>query len=148
MNVVPAFIGGAAYFPGFLAPFTLFWQTFSEHWMLISLILFSIYFPVRARFDRRFPWLKWLLILPQIPLIPATIVLEWGVLYRIHLIQPYLSLFDPLERSGNIFAIITLCVFIAAILRKFFTVPTLDARRRLGVVAAGSLLGRRCSFCS
>ena len=141
MNVVPAFIGRAGYFPGFLAPFTIFWRIFAVQWMFISLILFSIYFPVRSRTDMRYPWIKWLIIIPQIPIVPATFALEYGLLYHIRFIRPYLSAFDPLELAGNVFAAISLCIFIAAIVSKLFYVPEPDARRRLAVVAAGSLLG-------
>jgi sigma-B regulation protein RsbU (phosphoserine phosphatase) len=141
MNVVPAFISQAGYFPGFLASFTIFWRNFAFQWMFISLILFSIYFPVRSRTDVRYPWLKWLIIIPQIPIVPATFALEYGLLYHIRFIRPYLSAFDPLELAGNVFAAISLCIFIAAIVIKLFYVPEPDARRRLGVVAAGSLLG-------
>ncbi len=141
MNVVPAFIGRAAYFPGFLTPFTIFWQIFSEQWMFISLIMFSVYFPVRSRTDERLPWLKWLIIAPQIPLFLGLLVLQHGLLYHLRHIQPYLSAFDPLELAANVLAAISVCAFIAAMLRKLFTVSAPDARRRLGVVAAGSLLG-------
>ncbi len=141
MNVVPAFISQAGYFPGFLAPFTIFWRIFAFQWMFISLILFSIYFPVRSRTDIRYPWLKWLIIIPQIPIVPATFALEYGLLYNIHSIQPYLSAFDPLQLAGNVFAALSLCIFIIAIVSKLFHVPEPDARRRLAVVAAGSLLG-------
>jgi sigma-B regulation protein RsbU (phosphoserine phosphatase) len=141
MNVVPAFVGRPGYFPGFLTPFTIFWQMFAQQWMFVSLILFSIYFPVRSRVDVRYPWIKWLIIVPQIAIVPANFAIEYGRLYHNRFIQPYLSLTDPLELTGNIFAALTLCVFIAAIVRKLFIVPAKDARRRLGVVAAGSLLG-------
>jgi phosphoserine phosphatase RsbU/P len=143
MNVVPVFIGRTGYFPGFLAPFTIFWQIFATQWMLISLILFSIYFPVRSRTDTRHPWIKWLIIVPQILIVPAQFAIEYGLLYHNRFIQPYLSATDPLEFVGNIFNAISLCIFIAAIVGKLFAVPAPapDARRRLGVVAAGSLLG-------
>jgi phosphoserine phosphatase RsbU/P len=141
MNVVPAFISQDGYFPGFLAPFTIFWRIFAFEWMFISLILFSIYFPVRSRTDIRYPWLKWLIIVPQIPIVPATFALEYGLLYHIRFIQPYLSAFDPLELAGHVFGALSLGIFIIAIVSKLFHVPEPDARRRLGVVAAGSLLG-------
>jgi phosphoserine phosphatase RsbU/P len=143
MNVVPVYIGRTGYFPGFLAPFTVFWQIFAIQWMLISLILFSIYFPVRSRTDTRHPWIKWLIIVPLILIVPAQFAIEYGLLYHNRFIQPYLSATDPLEFAGNIFAAISLCIFIAAIVGKLFAVPAPapDARRRLGVVAAGSLLG-------
>ena len=143
MNVVPVSIGRTGYFPGFLAPFTIFWQIFAVQWMFVSLILFSIYFPVRSRTDTRHPWIKWLIIVPLILIAPAQFAIEYGLLYHNRFIQPYLSASDPLEFAGNIFAAISLCIFIAAIVGKLFAVPAPapDARRRLGVVAAGSLLG-------
>jgi phosphoserine phosphatase RsbU/P len=141
MNVVPAFIGRSEYYPGFLAAFTTFWQIFSSQLMFVSLILFSIYFPVRSRVDTRYPWIKWLLIIPQVPIVPANIAIEYGLLYHSRSIQPYLSAANPLELAGNVFAAISLCVFIAAIVSRLFTVTAKDARRRLGVVAVGSLLG-------
>jgi sigma-B regulation protein RsbU (phosphoserine phosphatase) len=141
MNVVPAFLGFTGYYPGFLAPFTIFWQHAATQWMLISLILFSIYFPVRSRTDERFPWIKWVLILPQIPIVPISFFLEYGLLYHNRFIQPYLSAFAPLELAGNVFAALSVAIYIVAIVVKLFTVPTPDARRRLGVVAAGSVIG-------
>lgn len=141
MNEVPAFLGRPGYYPGFRAPFTFFWQTFSLRWMLISLVLLAVYFPVRSRIDQRHPWIKWLLIVPQILIVPAAIGLRYGVLYNIHAIQPYLKATAPLDFFGNLFAALSLLVFITAIVRKLFAVPAPDARRRLGVVAAGSLLG-------
>jgi sigma-B regulation protein RsbU (phosphoserine phosphatase) len=143
MNVVPAFLGRASYFPGFLTPFTIFWRIFAQQLMLVSLILFSIYFPVRSRTDQRHPWIKWLLIVPQIALAPAQFVVQYGLLYHNRFIRPFLSAVDPLSLAGNVFASISLCVFIAAIVGKLFAVPAPapDARRRLAVVAAGSVLG-------
>ena len=88
MNVVPAFLGRAGYFPGFLAAFTIFWQIFAFQWMFVSLILFSIYFPVRSRTDIRYPWLKWLIIVPQIPIVPAMWALQYGLLYHARLVRP------------------------------------------------------------
>jgi phosphoserine phosphatase RsbU/P len=144
MNAVPSFITQTTgYYPGFLTPFTIFWQIFSIQWMLVSLILFSIYFPVRSQTDVRYPWIKWLLIIPEILLVPAFCILEYGRLYDHHFVRPYLVAIDPLSVALNIFAAISLCLFIAAIVGKLFAVPAPapDARRRLAVVAVGSLLG-------
>src|ERR1700761_5331326 len=142
MNVVPIFIAPVGYFPGFLAPFTMFWQSFSVEWMFISLICFSIYFPVRSRTDTRHPWIKWLIIAPQIPLVPVHFAVSYGLLYHNRFIQPYLSAIDPLDVAGDVFASISLCIFIAAIVGKIFAVkaPAPDARRRLADVSAGSVL--------
>ena len=143
LNVVPAFTAVTGYFPGFLGPFTIFWQLFAFQWMFISLILFSIYFPIRSRTDVRHPWIKWLIIAPQIAIFPVQFALRYGRLYHVRFIQPYLSAVNPLQVAVNVLAALSLCIFIAAIVGKLFAVPAPapDARRRLGVVAAGSLLG-------
>ena len=141
MNVVPAFIGRPGYYPGFLAAFTIFWQIFAINAMLVSLILLGIYFPVRSRLDERYPWIKWLLLIPQILVVPAILLLHYGMLYHIGSVRTYLPAMDLLDLDGNVFAALAVVIFIAAIVRKLFTVPAPDARRRLGVVAAGSLLG-------
>jgi phosphoserine phosphatase RsbU/P len=143
MNAVPAFIGHPGYFPGFLTPFTIFWQRFSFQLMFISLILFSIHFPVRSRTDTRHPWIKWLIIIPQILLVPAQFAVSYGQLYNNRFIQPFLSATGPLDLAANVLASIALCIFIAAIVGKLFAVPAPapDARRRLAVVAVGSVLG-------
>lgn len=141
MNAVPVFLGRSAYYPGFFGVFTAFWRIFSIRWLLISLILLGIYFPIRSRFDARHPWIKWVLIVPQIIIVPASIGLHYGVLYHLQAVEPYLGAVGILDFAGNVLAILSLVVFIVAIVHKLFTVPAPDARRRLGVVAAGSLFG-------
>jgi phosphoserine phosphatase RsbU/P len=144
MNVVPAFIAErTGYYPGFLTPFTIFWQIFSIQWMYISLILFSLHFPVRSRTDLRHPWIKWLIIIPEILLVPAYGVLEYGRLYDNRFIRPWLFATSYLDIAANILGALSLCIFIAAIVGKLFAVPAPapDARRRLTVVAVGSLFG-------
>lgn len=141
MNVVPALSARTGYFPGPLAAFTIFWQIFAFQWMLISLILFSVYFPVRSELDRAHPWVKWLIIVPQIPLVPYMIVLDYGLLYHARGIHPYLTAMRPLILIRNLFAVLTLGIFIAAVVRRLFHVAGSDERRRLRVIAAGSVLG-------
>jgi sigma-B regulation protein RsbU (phosphoserine phosphatase) len=67
--------------------------------------------------------------------------LQHGLLYHLRHIQPYLSAFDPLEMAANVLAAVSVVAFIGAMSRKLVTVSALDARRRLGVVTAGSVLG-------
>ena len=117
MNVVPAFIGRAAYYPGFLTPFTVFWQIFSEQWMFISLILFSVYFPVRSRTDERFPWLKWLVIAPQIPLFLASWSCSTACCITCGTSSPILSAIVPLQTRGKcLCCAFSVCIFIAAMM--------------------------------
>lgn len=141
MTAVPVFFGLWGYYPGWLTPFTIYWQIFARRVMFIALILLGIYFPVRSRLDRRRPWLKWVVIVPQIAMIPYTILLAHGLLYRAELLRPYLLAAVPLHLADNILEAIALVIFLAAVVRKLFTVRQPDARRRLRVVAAGSFFG-------
>jgi phosphoserine phosphatase RsbU/P len=141
MNVVPVSFGTSGYFPGFLASFTILWQEIVINGMFICLILLGIYFPVRSRLDTRHPWIKWLLIVPLFLLIVSWVFLRYGMLYDVRFIQPYLATLRPLHITENVFVVLSFVVFLASILRKLFTVQDPDARRRLGVVAAGSILG-------
>jgi phosphoserine phosphatase RsbU/P len=141
MNVVPAFFGTAGYYPGFLTPFTIVWQRVAVNAMFICLILLGIYFPVRSRLDTRHPWIKWLLIAPQLVLVAFLVFLVYGRLYHVRFIRPYLVAIDPLQTAGIVFFALSFALFLLSVIRKFFTVEDPDARRRLGVVATGSILG-------
>ncbi len=141
MNAVPALSARTGYFPGPIAAFTIFWQIVAFQWMLISLILFSVYFPVRSELDRSYPWAKWLMIAPQIPIAPYLIFLDYGLLYHARGIRPYLAAMRPLILMRNVYAVLTLGIFIAAVVRRLFHVADFDARRRLRVIAVGSLFG-------
>jgi sigma-B regulation protein RsbU (phosphoserine phosphatase) len=141
MNVVPVFFGTSGYYPGFLASFRILWQDIVIDGMFICLILLGVYFPVRSRLDTRHPWIKWLLIVPLFIIILSAVFLRYGMLYDARFIQPYLAMWGPIDMAGNVFVVLSVLVFLASILRKLFIVKDLDARRRLGVVAAGSILG-------
>ena len=141
MDVVPVFFGASVYYPGFLVSFRILWQDIVIDGMFICLILLGIYFPVRSRLDTRHPWIKWLLIIPLFLFILSAVFLRYGMLYDVRFIQPYLATWGPLHMAGNVFVVLSLVVFLTSIVRKLFIVQDADARRRLGVVAAGSILG-------
>ena len=79
INIFRPLSGPTGYFPGFLTPFTVFWQIFAIQWMFVSLILFDLLSrPLPNR--HRHPWIKWLLIVPLILILPARFAIEYGLL--------------------------------------------------------------------
>lgn len=141
MNAVPVFFGLGGYFPGWLTPFTIYWEVFARRLMFIALVLLGIYFPVRSRLDRRRPWLKWVVIVPQVVMIPYMILLAHGLLYHVQAIGHHTLAAVPLHAADNTLGALSLAIFLAAVVRKLFTVHHADAHRRLRVVAVGSFFG-------
>lgn len=141
MNAVPIFFGLWGYYPGWLTPFTTYWQIFARRVMFISLVLLGVYFPVRSRFDRRHSWLKWIVIGPQIAMIPYTILLAYGLLYHAGSLRSYLLAAVPLHLADNILQAVSVVIFLVAVVRGLAVVRQPDARRRLRVVATGSFFG-------
>lgn len=141
MNAVPIFFGLGGYFPGWLTPFTIFWEVFARRLMFIALVLLGIYFPIRSRLDRRHPWLKWIVIVPQVVMIPYMILLAYGLLYHVQALGHHALVAVPLHSADNALGALSLVIFLAAVVRKLFTVHHPDAHRRLRVVAVGSFFG-------
>lgn len=111
-------------------------QIFFSTWAL-SMLLFGIYFPERLSFDRRFPWIKWIFIVP----FSFQIILTLASLLRIF---TGISLIE-LGWSGNIIgAILTIAnaigigMFFAALGWKSGTLENPDSRRRLKLMVYGT----------
>ena len=116
MNVVPAFVGRAGYFPGFLASF---------HHLLAGLLRtvdVHLAHPVQHLFPGSLAHRRALPLdqvahhcPPDSARSSASFMLSsMALLYHLRHIQPYLSA-DPLELAANVFAAISVCAFIAAI---------------------------------
>ncbi len=106
------------------------------------LLLFGIYFPERWRVDRRYPWLKWLLLAP--------ILLCIGLLVAIFVIEdfaaPELGVWSAraslwFGRLLNPLNLLCVVVYVMALVDKLRSANSADARRRMRVLAAGSLIG-------
>ena len=130
------------WWPGVWLAFLGAWYTIFQSLGPLCLLLFGIYFPERWRFDVRLPFLKWLVIVP-------TCVGFMGLVY-VQAMQSFFAgnagpilgtlsrwtnnLLDPL----SLFCVLAYCL---AILDKLRSSTTADARRRMRVICAGSLLG-------
>jgi len=121
-----------------------FTQIFFSTWAL-SMLLFGIYFPERLSLDVRFPWLKWLFIVPfglQIILILIGLLKS---LTGIALVDTaavgrlFGSIALPLNALG-------IGLFFAALGYKSGTLQNPDARRRLKLMVYGTSLAMLPSF--
>ncbi len=114
------------------------WRLFALSMAFPALLWFGLYFPEQWRLDRRWPWVKWLIL--------ATAVYEFlenlfvsGVqnfdVQRMHLFAR-LNLWS--DRIGDAIPIICVLIFLGAVFDKLRSESTPDARRRLRVLAIGS----------
>jgi sigma-B regulation protein RsbU (phosphoserine phosphatase) len=127
-------------FQGPLGPIALIWYIIAQTAMPICLMLFGIYFPERSLWDTRAPWIKWLLMIPILVLIPADFLNSFGHTYNFNLdsfLDPWAMKISMVE---NIFSILAVSYFFATIGTKVGT-TTGDARRRLKILYYGAAVG-------
>jgi phosphoserine phosphatase RsbU/P len=137
---LPAVLLSQNQFHGPLTPVALIWNIVAQTAMPICLMLFGIYFPERSILDIRAPWLKWVLSLPILALVPADFLNSFGHTYNFNLdafLDPWEFRINTIE---NILSILAICYFFAAIGSKIRTV-TGDARRRLKILYYGAAVG-------
>jgi sigma-B regulation protein RsbU (phosphoserine phosphatase) len=105
----------------------------------LAMMLFAIYFPDRIRFDRRNPWAKWILIVPILLTIAASIVsvnqLARGNLEAARAIDRILRPALPVVSLLHLTAVIG---FFAAMGYQTLHASSPDARRRLLLLDAGA----------
>ena len=106
------------------------------------LLLFGIYFPERWRVDRRYPWLKRLILAPTLlcfGLFAAIFVIEYFAAPELGTWSARASVwFGRLLNPLNLLCVL---VYVAALADKLRSATSADGRRRMRVLAAGSLIG-------
>ena len=107
-----------------------------------ALFLFGIYFPERWRLDRKAPWAKWLLLIP----LGAGFLIMWALLGIEYFAAPELGHWSSpvavwFDRIVNPLNLVAVVVYVIAVLDKLRSATTADARRRMQVLAAGSIVG-------
>jgi sigma-B regulation protein RsbU (phosphoserine phosphatase) len=104
-------------------------------WML----LFGIYFPERLKYDRRWPWAKWILIVPLLFILVCNIILEVGGMENVAVVAPLARVI--IRYRGILFTIIFLGIssfFFCLGLKAYDPQTSPDARRRLRLMLAGT----------
>lgn len=129
------------------------WQVLSVTWSRLAgfswpiwMMLFGIYFPERSAVDRRWPWIKWLVVLivtaTGLPLLVVRAGKEIS-LAAIARLEPVLS---PLDLANRITAMAAISLFFANMGAKSATASTKDAARRIRFVWLGSAVGLTPGF--
>ncbi len=125
---------------GPLKPIAIIWSVISQTSMPICLMLFGVYFPDRSVMDRRYPWIKWVLMVPIFALLPIDLLEEFTRSYNFawdDFIEPYVGTINIVE---TVLMSMTISYFFIALSPKIRT-ATGDARRRLRVLFAGTSVG-------
>jgi phosphoserine phosphatase RsbU/P len=118
------------------------WYNLVQYLMAPALLLFGIYFPERWRVDRKAPWAKWLLLAP----LACGFALLWVMLAIEYFAAPKLGhwsarmvpWFGHVVNPLNLACVV---VYVIAVLDKLRSATTADARRRMEVLAVGSVVG-------
>lgn len=104
----------------------------------VFMLLFGIYFPERLALDRRWPWVKWILVVPLTLVAVAVVVSEIGEDRSAASVQWLNAL---LERSGLFVVILQMIatgLFFTFIGMKMGAATSPDARRRLRMLLFGA----------
>ena len=117
---------------------------FSSTWLMWLFVL-GVYFPERLEFERRHPWLKYLLILPlALSSVLGVAEMEAGLrgfaaVQRMERIVPLRST-GWMQQVSAAIMLSAIAAFFLLIVVKYFTATSRDARRRLRLLYGGMFL--------
>jgi sigma-B regulation protein RsbU (phosphoserine phosphatase) len=120
-------------------------KIFFAGWAM-SMLLFGIYFPERWALDEKFPWVKWLFIVPLSFQILLTIFGLLRVNTGIDLFQYIAPLANVYGSFGFFVNMLAIGLFFAALGYKSGTTKNPDAKRRLRLMLYGTSLAITPSF--
>ena len=125
---------------------TVFWRQLCGSTWAIWMMLFGVYFPERARLDRRFPWIKWLLIVLIAVPSAFTISFQAGKEFSFSSVAWLRPALFPLDTVARIASMCAIGIFFMLLGHKTGTASTPDARRRLRLLLLGAVAGFTPSF--
>jgi sigma-B regulation protein RsbU (phosphoserine phosphatase) len=122
------------------------YQTFFQRAWGLWMLLFGIYFPERSSWDRKLPWLKFLIIIPGIILIVEDSLLSLFYLTDYAAAAALERIFRPLDGFNVWFTMASIGTFFASIGWKMGTATSPDAKRRLKLLLYGSQISLGPAF--
>ncbi|HEX3436529.1 MAG TPA: SpoIIE family protein phosphatase [Pseudacidobacterium sp.] len=126
---------------GLLALSFEIWYQLLQYIAASALLLFGIYFPERSRIDVKFPWLKWLILIPLGVCSLVMIPVVYGKYYGSGC-SPFLVHIEGwAEKPVNFLNLVCVLLYLALTLDKLRSASTEDARRRLRVLTTGMSIG-------
>jgi len=127
--------------PGAWLVFRLAWHMELLIGASAALLWFGLLFPERSRIDIRMPWLKWLVAAIVVAGAIEGLVSDYAEWYRVGIL-PYERQIDTItDKTLNWLIAACVVVYWVAIFGKLRSASTADARRRLRVLCAGSVVG-------
>jgi len=115
-----------------------FQQTMVNFWG-VWMLLFGIYFPERWAGDKKFPWAKWILIVPLLFCGIANLFEQLGRLFGWRwLWEPIDNFTKPYDNFFTVLAMVATGLFFALLAIKSGTLENKDSRRRLRVLYFGT----------
>ncbi len=129
-NWVPALLG-----------FRLAWHMIVMTLAVGALLFLGIFFPERARLDRRLPWIKWLVLAVLIAVLVPELLTDYAYWYRLSLFPNAPAIDGVITHVLNWTAFACMALYWLLIIDKLRTASSPDSRRRLQVLLAGSIIG-------
>ncbi|MGI8745139.1 MAG: SpoIIE family protein phosphatase [Bryobacteraceae bacterium] len=102
------------------------------------ILLFGIYFPERVFWDRRFPWLKWVVIVPIAAAAAGVATLAVGDSENIASVTRMRPFFEGVYVAGFYAGMIAISGFFISIGMKYGMASSSDAKRRLKLLEWGA----------
>jgi sigma-B regulation protein RsbU (phosphoserine phosphatase) len=114
--------------------------TCASTWVL-WLFALGLYFPEQLEFERRYPWLKWFVLIPLAALAALGIAYtEAGVTSFAAVARLDAAVPRAVGIAGPAFILIAIAGFFVTIVAKYFVASTPDAKRRLQLLYWGMFL--------
>jgi sigma-B regulation protein RsbU (phosphoserine phosphatase) len=107
----------------------------------VWMMLFGIYFPERVAFDRRHPWMKWLVMVPIAFFGALQTIAAVAAAEGLRAAAPVTALLSAVGGLPLIFTVPAMAVFFTALGIKSGQASAPDARRRLSLVYWGAAVG-------
>jgi len=123
----------------------VFRSFFFTTWAL-SMLLFGIYFPERWSVDKKFPWAKWILIVPLTLQTILMLLAQLKFFLGINLIDYLEFITKPYENVAAYINMVAIGTFFAALGHKSGTMESPDARRRMRLTYLGTSAALLPSF--
>lgn len=146
------FLGTLAYFSsifmntGYVGPalyvLTGMWGFIIQGAGPLSIMFFGIYFPERSPIDRRFPWVKWIVITGVAVFVVFDIIWVFGFGFNLESVAWLSPILLKYFSVQIVFLMIPNVIYFNTIARKTFRPNTPpDQRRRLRIIYWGSFVG-------
>ena len=126
---------------GLLALLLELWFQLMQFAAAPALLLFGIYFAERSRWDVKFPWVKWVILIPLLVCAVILAPLIYGEYYGVGNGPLLVRVSNWAMRLTNFLDLICLLLSLVLTLDKLRSASTEDARRRLRVLTTGMSIG-------